>query len=87
MDVEILTVVVHKVEGEVEVGHTHGLSDEVKIPERASNSKTGPSRAPLTFSRNKYRVPWGPLLTENHLFFGKDWSFSYRCVARKLTQW
>ena len=47
---EILTVVVHKVEGEVEVGHTHGLSDEVKIPERASNSKTGPSRAPLTFS-------------------------------------
>ena len=65
---EILTVVVHKVEGEVEVGHTHGLSDEVKIPERASNSKTGPSRAPLTFSRNKYRVPWGPLLTENQLF-------------------
>ena len=49
---EILTVVVHKVVGEVEVGHTHGLSDEVKIPERAFNSKTGPSRAPLTFSRN-----------------------------------
>ena len=79
---EILTVVVHKVEGEVEVGHTHGLSDEVKIPERASNSKTGPSRAPLTFSRNKYRVPWGPLLTENQLFF--DWSFSYKFVASKF---
>ena len=69
---ETLTVVVHKVEGEVEVGHTHGLSDEVKIPERAFNSKTGPSRAPLTFSRNIYRVSLGPLLTENHFFLARQ---------------
>ena len=67
----ILTVVVHKVEGEVEVGHTHGLSDEVKIPERAFNSKTGPSRAPLTFSRNIYRVSLGSIIDRKPFFLAK----------------
>ena len=49
-------VVVHKVEGEVEVGHTHGLSDEVKIPERAFEVTFPPSPGMLPEKSTKLTI-------------------------------